>query len=108
MGVRVSPSAHVSKLGTEWIFERAAACKMPAQVHFDITTDHPPLVIPGNTLIFHAQGTQVGVVDTNINTVHFKDVRIGRDFGTKLKIVDGLKGDDSVILNPFDFFERWG
>jgi len=73
-----------------------------AQVYFDITTNHPPLVIPGNTLIFRAQGTQVGVVDTDTNTVHLKDIKIGRDFGTKLEVVDGLKEDDSVILNPSD------
>ena len=66
-----------------------------AQVHFDITTKHPPLVIPGNTLIFRAQGTQVGVVDLDTNTVHLKDIKIGRDFGTKLEVVDGL--DPKVI-----------
>jgi RND family efflux transporter MFP subunit len=73
-----------------------------AQVHFDITTDHPPLVIPGNALIFRAQGTQVGVVDTDTDTVHLKDIKIGRDFGTKLEVVDGLNESDSVILNPSD------
>ena len=60
-----------------------------AQGHFDITTSHPPLVIPGNTLIFRAQGTQVGIVDPDTLTVHLKDIKIGRDFGTKLKVVDG-------------------
>ena len=73
-----------------------------AQVHFDITTTQPPLVIPGNTLIFRAQGTQVGVVDTDTNTVHLKDIKIGRDFGTKLEVIDGLQENDSVILNPSD------
>jgi multidrug efflux pump subunit AcrA (membrane-fusion protein) len=71
-------------------------------VHFDITTDHPPLVIPGNALIFRAQGTQVGIVDAATDTVHLQDIKIGRDFGTKLEVVDGLKEDDSVILNPSD------
>ena len=73
-----------------------------AQVHFDITTDHPPLVIPGNALIFRAQGTQVGIVDPDTGTVHLQDIKIGRDFGTKLEVIEGLKEDDSVILNPSD------
>jgi RND family efflux transporter MFP subunit len=73
-----------------------------AQVHFDITTDHPPLVIPGNTLIFRAQGTQVGVVATDTHTVHLKNIKVGRDFGTKLEVTDGLEESDSVILNPSD------
>jgi len=73
-----------------------------AQVHFDITTDHPPLVIPGNSLIFRAQGTQVGIVDADTGTVHLQDIKIGRDFGTKLEVIDGLKEDEFVILNPAD------
>jgi RND family efflux transporter MFP subunit len=73
-----------------------------AQVHFDITTSHPPLVIPGNTLIFRAQGTQVGIVDIDNHTVHLKDIKIGRDFGTKLEVLEGLQESDSVILNPSD------
>jgi multidrug efflux pump subunit AcrA (membrane-fusion protein) len=59
-------------------------------------------VIPGNTLIFRAQGTQVGTVDADTGIVHLKDIKIGRDFGTKLEVVDGLKEDDFVILNPSD------
>jgi multidrug efflux pump subunit AcrA (membrane-fusion protein) len=72
-----------------------------AQVHFDIVTAHPPLVIPGNSLIFRAQGPQVGVVDSS-NTVHLQDIKIGRDMGTKLEIIDGVKPDDQVIVNPSD------
>jgi len=72
-----------------------------AQVHFDLTEDHPPLLIPGNSLIFRAQGTQVGVVGAD-NTVTIKDIKIGRDFGTKLEVLDGISADDQVIVNPSD------
>lgn len=72
-----------------------------AQVHFALTLMRPPLVLPGNTLIFRAQGTQVGVVDDN-DTVHLQDIKIGRDFGTKIEVLDGIKDDDNVILNPSD------
>jgi multidrug efflux pump subunit AcrA (membrane-fusion protein) len=72
-----------------------------AQVHFDLKESKPPLLVPGNTLIFRAQGTQVGVVDSD-NIAHLKDIKIGRDFGTKLEVIDGLKADDQVILNPSD------
>jgi len=72
-----------------------------AQVHFDIVTSHPPLVIPGNSLIFRSQGPQVGVVDDS-NTVHLRNIKIGRDLGTKLEIADGLQENDQVIVNPSD------
>ena len=72
-----------------------------AQVRFDLTLPHPPLVLPGNTLIFRAQGTQVGVVDSN-DTVHLKDIKIGRDFGTKIEVEGGVTSDDQVVVNPAD------
>lgn len=72
-----------------------------AQVHFDLKDAHPPLLIPGNALIFRAQGPQVGVVGSD-GTVQLKDIKIGRDFGTKLEIVNGLQAGDSVIVNPSD------
>jgi RND family efflux transporter MFP subunit len=72
-----------------------------AQVHFDIVTTHPPLVIPGNSLIFRAQGPQIGVVDDS-GTVQLKSIKIGRDLGTKLEVVEGLDEGDSVIVNPSD------
>jgi multidrug efflux pump subunit AcrA (membrane-fusion protein) len=72
-----------------------------AQVHFDLHESHPPLLIPGNALIFRAQGTQVGVVGAD-NTVTIKDIKIGRDFGTKLEVLDGISAGDEVIVNPSD------
>jgi multidrug efflux pump subunit AcrA (membrane-fusion protein) len=72
-----------------------------AQVRFDMKEDNPPLLIPGNALIFRAQGTQVGVVGPD-NKVEIRDIKLGRDFGTKLEILDGLKKDDEVIVNPSD------
>jgi len=72
-----------------------------AQVHFDLTLAHPAPVLPGNTLIFRAQGTQVGVVDAS-NTVHLKTIKIGRDFGTKIEIANGINLNDNVVLNPSD------
>lgn len=72
-----------------------------AQVHFDIQEENPPLLIPGNSLIFRAQGTQVGVVGPD-NKVIVKDIKVGRDFGTKLEVLDGIGKDDEVIVNPSD------
>ena len=59
------------------------------------------MVIPGNALIFRSQGPQVGVVDDQ-NTVHLKNIKIGRDMGTKLEIIEGLEENDQVIVNPSD------
>ena len=72
-----------------------------AQVHFDIVTPRPPLIIPGNALIFRQAGPQVGTVDQD-GTVKLKKIVIGRDLGTTLEITEGLTADDQVIINPSD------
>ena len=72
-----------------------------AQVHFDVVTSHPPMVIPGNSMLFRQQGPQVGIVDGS-QKVHLQSIKIGRDLGTKLEVIDGLKPEDSVIVNPSD------
>ncbi|HEY1612024.1 MAG TPA: efflux RND transporter periplasmic adaptor subunit [Paraburkholderia sp.] len=59
------------------------------------------LTVPGNTLLFRAQGPQVAVVDGN-NKVHLKKIEIARDLGQSLEISHGLTTADRVILNPGD------
>jgi hypothetical protein len=51
--------------------------------------------------LFRAQGLQVGVVKSD-NTVELRDIKVGRDFGTTIEIVQGVSPSDKVILNPAD------
>src|SRR6266404_3040079 len=57
--------------------------------------------LPNNTLLFRAQGLQVGVVKPD-NTVELHDIKVGRDFGTKIEVVQGINPTDKIILNPAD------
>lgn len=59
------------------------------------------VTLPNNTLLFRAQGLQVGVVKPD-NTVDLHDIKVGRDFGTTIEIVHGVSPSDKVILNPAD------
>jgi RND family efflux transporter MFP subunit len=59
------------------------------------------VTLPNNTLLFRAQGLQVGVVKPD-NSVELRDIKVGRDFGTKIEIVQGVTPSDKVILNPAD------
>jgi multidrug efflux pump subunit AcrA (membrane-fusion protein) len=63
------------------------------------------LSLPVNALLFRAEGTRAAVVDEN-GKVHLQPVTIGRDYGTTLEILAGLKPTDSVILNPSDALEE--
>ena len=77
---------------------------MFAQVN--IKPIHPPmsLRVPGTALIVDASGTRVGVVRKD-NTVHLQPVVIGRDFGTEVEILSGLKGHEKLVNNPSDLLK---
>ena len=59
------------------------------------------VTLPNNTLLFRAQGLQVGVVKPD-NTVELRDIKVGRDFGATIEIVHGVTPSDKVVVNPSD------
>ena len=61
----------------------------------------PPLTLPSNTLLFRAQGLQVGVVGSD-GTVELRSVQVGRDLGQTIEIQGGVTPADRVIMNPTD------
>ena len=58
------------------------------------------VTIPSNTLLFRQEGLRVGVV-RNGHAV-LTPVEIGRDYGSSVEIVSGLRTTDPVILDPSD------
>ena len=61
----------------------------------------PALTLPADTLLFRAEGPQVGVVAPD-GKVELRSVTLGRDFGPTVEIVGGVGPTDRVILNPAD------
>jgi RND family efflux transporter MFP subunit len=72
-----------------------------ATVHLKIDSGSDNLLVPSNVLLFRSEGASVGVVGPD-NTVTIRQIKIGRDLGDKLQIVEGLQATDQVILNPSD------
>jgi RND family efflux transporter MFP subunit len=72
-----------------------------AQVRFAETKGHAPLTLPSNTLLFRAEGPQVGVVQED-GAIQLRSVTLGRDFGRIVEILAGVGLTDRVILNPSD------
>ncbi len=72
-----------------------------AQVRLLEAQPKQPLTLPANTLLFRAEGPQVGVVRDN-GLVELRNVTLGRDFGQNLEIIGGVSANDRVILNPSD------
>jgi RND family efflux transporter MFP subunit len=71
------------------------------EVHLKLPSPVNTFTLPVNTTIFKAAGLQVAVVKDG-KTIDIIPVTPGRDFGTEIEIVAGLKGDESVVLNPSD------
>jgi RND family efflux transporter MFP subunit len=73
-----------------------------AQVHLTLVAKTPSLLLPVNSLLFRAEGLQVGVVRDG-GKVELVPMVIGKDYGTQVEVVSaGLTESDNVIVNPPD------
>jgi RND family efflux transporter MFP subunit len=77
-----------------------------ADVRLELLDRTPAVLIPANTLIVNAAGTQVAMLE-GIDTpdkdhfkVHILPVKVGRDFGTEVEILENVKEGDRLITNP--------
>ncbi len=59
------------------------------------------LSVPGNALLFRAEGPRLAVVD-NEGVVHLRTVQIAQDLGQTLEIESGIEPNDRIIINPSD------
>lgn len=71
------------------------------EVHLELPSPTTTLTLPVNAIIFKSQGMQVATVQ-NGKTIALIPITPGRDFGTEIEVVAGLKGDESVVINPPD------
>jgi RND family efflux transporter MFP subunit len=71
------------------------------EVHLAVPSGAPTFILPVSALIFRAQGLQVGVVKDG-NHAQLANIILGRDFGSEVEVVSGIRTDDQVIINPPD------
>ncbi len=69
-------------------------------VHLKLPQATHSVTVPANTLLFRSEGLRVGVVRNG--RVELAPVTIGRDYGSTVEVVSGLRPDDAVIVNPAD------
>lgn len=74
---------------------------MYVQVKFLEARPRSLVVIPGDTLLTRADGLYVAVVGPN-NTIHMQKILMGRDLGPQVEVVNGLSGDELLVVNPSD------
>ena len=74
---------------------------MYGQVKFRLADENAPIVVPANAFLFRTEGPQVATVAKD-NRIHWQTIRVGRDFGTQLEVLDGLAENTGVVMNPTD------
>lgn len=74
---------------------------MYATVRFQLPRAVNAILIPGEALMFRAEGTTVAVV-TSDQHIEFRHVVVGHDYGDSLEIRSGLAPGDAVVVNPTD------
>ena len=76
-----------------------------AQVHLLVKVEGQRLQVPVNALLFRSEGLRAVTIDENHKT-HLQPLSIGRDYGTALEVLQGLKATDWIVLNPPDSLEE--
>lgn len=74
---------------------------MYAHVRFNVPNRKPALLAADNTILTDAKGTRVVTVNA-AHRIRIKTVRLGRDYGTKAEILEGLDPHDWLVQNPTD------
>ena len=72
-----------------------------AQVSFHDVAAPPAMEVLANTLLFRAEGPQVGIVLPD-GKVELRSVTLGRDLGQMVEVISGVTPEDKIIVNPSD------
>jgi len=72
-----------------------------AQVHLQVKVKGDRLQVPVNSLLFRSEGLRAVVIDSS-HKARLHMLTIGRDYGTTLEVLNGLKTSDWIVLNPPD------
>jgi RND family efflux transporter MFP subunit len=77
---------------------------MYAEVDLSSARANPPLVLPAQALLVRSDGAQVAVVQAD-GTVHLQKVTIGRDYGDRVEVVQGVAEGATILTAPGDAAE---
>lgn len=72
-----------------------------AQLRLASTPRPGVLTVPGNAIVFRAEGLQLAVVTAD-NKIELRPFRAGRDMGSRVEVLQGVTSADRVVLNPPD------
>ena len=72
-----------------------------ADVDLSGSRANPPLVVPAAAIIFRTDGAEVAVVQPD-RTVHLQKITVGRDYGDRVEILQGVAEGTVIVAAPGD------
>jgi len=72
-----------------------------AEVTLSTAPSNAPLVVPAAAVIFRTDGAQVAVVQPD-STVHLQKIKVGRDYGDRVEILQGVTEGTMIVAVPGD------
>jgi RND family efflux transporter MFP subunit len=72
-----------------------------AEVDLSGSRSNPPLVVPAAAILFRTDGAQVAVVQSD-QTVHLQKIDVGRDYGDRVEILQGVDEGATIVAAPGD------
>lgn len=72
-----------------------------AQVHLKLPMKNPALIIPVSALMFRSEGLRVVTLDDR-DRAHLQPITVGRDWGTRIEVLTGLKAGQRIVDSPPD------
>jgi RND family efflux transporter MFP subunit len=74
---------------------------MYAEVELIASQENPPLTVPAQSLITRTDGAQVAEVGPG-GVLHIRKVTVGRDYGDRVEILQGLSNGATIVASPGD------
>jgi RND family efflux transporter MFP subunit len=72
-----------------------------ADVDLSGSRPNPPLVVPAAAILFRNDGAQVAVVQAD-QTIHLQKIAVGRDYGDRVEILQGIPEGTTIVAVPGD------
>jgi len=75
------------------------------EIVIDIAQKASPLLVPANALVMDKDGTHAVIVDGQ-GRIDLRPVKIGRDFGREVEILEGVAANDVLVASPSDLLTQ--
>jgi len=72
---------------------------MYGNVHLKVPSPASAFIVPGDTTLARPDGVYVAVVGPN-RRVRLQKLTVSRDMGRDLEVIQGLRGDERLVVNP--------